>query len=149
MTTRWIVVTTSSPGIGYFQACSVGCPTFVSTRYISPTPRWSCWKVAIFRESGDHSSTGRSLFVQPALSVAYPKSFTPSLVSRVSAPVATSRTHRLSLRMKAASFPSGEIDSGRAAPRSAALVVVHDAPLVSHVNPRASTANVMLRPSAE
>ena len=70
MTTRWIVVTTLSPGSGYFQAWSTGCPTRVSTRYISPTPRWSCWKVAIFFESGDQVKTGRSLRVHPALSVA-------------------------------------------------------------------------------
>ena len=70
MTTRSIMVITSSPGSGYFHACSVGWPTTVLTRYISPTPRWSCWKVAIFFESGDHTSTGRSLRRQPALSVA-------------------------------------------------------------------------------
>jgi len=70
ITTRWIMATTLSPGSGYFHACSTGWPTFVSTRYISPTPRWSCWKVAIFRESGDHSTIGRSLWTQPALSVA-------------------------------------------------------------------------------
>ena len=70
MTTRSIIVMTSSPGSGYFQACSVGWPTVVLTRYISPALRWSCWNVAIFFESGDHVSTGRSLCVQPALSVA-------------------------------------------------------------------------------
>ena len=70
MTTRWIMVTTASPGSGYFQACSVGWPTVVSTRYISPTPRWSCWNVAIFFESGDQRRIGRSLRAQPALSVA-------------------------------------------------------------------------------
>src|ERR1039458_9648271 len=37
MVTRWMVVTTGSPGNGYFHAWSVGCPTLVSTRYISPT----------------------------------------------------------------------------------------------------------------
>ena len=65
MITRWIMVTTSSPGSGYFHACSSGCPTLVSTRYISPTPRWSCWNVAIFFESGDQSTIGRSL-LRPA-----------------------------------------------------------------------------------
>ena len=59
-----------SPGSGYFHAESRGCPTLVVARYISPTPRSSCWNVAIFFESGDQVSTGRSLFIQPALSVA-------------------------------------------------------------------------------
>jgi hypothetical protein len=86
---------TESPGSGYFHAWSSGAPTFVETRYMSRTPRPSCWNVAIFRESGDHVRTGRSLCVQPALSVAYPKSFVPSVVSCVSAPVARSRAHRL------------------------------------------------------
>ena len=70
MTTRSIIVTNSSPGSGYFQADSVGWPATVFTRYISPALRWSCWKVAIFFESGDHTSTGLSLRIQPALSVA-------------------------------------------------------------------------------
>ena len=34
-----------------------GRPSVV-TRYISPTPRWSCWKVAIFFESGDQRRIG-------------------------------------------------------------------------------------------
>src|SRR5687768_2091907 len=53
MITRWIVKMCSSPGSGYFQAWRRGWPTRVSTRYISPTLRPSCWKVAIFFESGD------------------------------------------------------------------------------------------------
>src|SRR5438270_1564861 len=58
---------------------------------------------------------GRSLFVQPALSVAYPKSFTPSVVNCVSAPVARSRTHRLSARRNAVLDLSGEgVSMGRA-----------------------------------
>ena len=51
-------MTTSSPGSGYFQAFRSGWPTVVLTRYISPTPRWSCWKVAIFFESGDQATIG-------------------------------------------------------------------------------------------
>ena len=70
MTTRSIIVTNSSPGSGYFQARSVGCPATVLTRYMSPALRWSCWKVARRFESGDHTSTGASLLIQPALSVA-------------------------------------------------------------------------------
>ena len=70
ITTRWIVVITLSPGSGYFHCSSTGCPTRLCTRYISPTPRSSCWNVAIFLESEDHSTTGRSLRIQPALSVA-------------------------------------------------------------------------------
>src|SRR6186997_2088293 len=61
---------------------------------------------------------GRSLFAHPALSVAYPKSFTPSVVSWVSLPPGTSRTHRFQSRMNAACFPSGEVTvvGGDAAP---------------------------------
>ena len=70
MTTRSIMKILASPGSGYFHACSVGAPTFVLTRYISLTPRPSCWNVAIRFESGDQARTGASLFVQPALFVA-------------------------------------------------------------------------------
>jgi hypothetical protein len=70
MITRCSIATTESPGSGYFHALSVGCPTFVSTRYISPTFRSSCCCVAIFFESGDQSRIARSLLAQPALSVA-------------------------------------------------------------------------------
>ncbi len=70
MITRSIMVTTLSPGSGYFHAWSSGWPTRVLTRYISPVPRWSCWKVAILRESGLHNTTGRSDLRHPALSVA-------------------------------------------------------------------------------
>ena len=70
MTTRLIRKITLSPGIGYFQASSFGWPTAVLTRYIVLVPRASCWNVAIRFESGDHNTTGRSLLVQPALSVA-------------------------------------------------------------------------------
>ena len=49
---------------------SFGCPTCDLTRYMSPVPRASCWKVAIFFESSDQTTTGRSLLVHPALSVA-------------------------------------------------------------------------------
>ena len=60
-----------SPGSGYFHCCSTGWPfLLVCTTYISPTLRWSCWKVAIFFESGDHSTMALSVCFQPALSVA-------------------------------------------------------------------------------
>ncbi len=59
-----------SPGRGYFQVSSFGRPTLVVVRYMLPTRRWSWRKVAILRESGDQRSTGLSLWVQPALSVA-------------------------------------------------------------------------------
>ena len=70
MMTRSMVVMSLSPGSGYFQDLRVGLPMLVVTRYMSLTLRWSCWKVAILRESGDQSRMGRSLWVQPALSVA-------------------------------------------------------------------------------
>jgi hypothetical protein len=70
MITRWIIATTLSPGGGYFHAMRRGWPTRVSTRYMSPTWRSSCCWVAIFFESGDQRSTGRSLCTHPALSVA-------------------------------------------------------------------------------
>ena len=43
-----------------------GCRRDTSRRRLRP----SCWNVAIFFESGDQSTIGRSLFDQPALSVA-------------------------------------------------------------------------------
>ncbi len=70
MITRWIIVTTLSPGSGYLKVRSSGWPTLVLTKYSSPTLRWSCWNVAIFLESGDQRRIARSLFCQPALSVA-------------------------------------------------------------------------------
>jgi hypothetical protein len=70
ITTRWMRKITLSPGSGYRHDSSSGSPTRVRTRCIRLTPRPSCWKVAIFRESGDQVSTGRSLFTQPALLVA-------------------------------------------------------------------------------
>ena len=72
-------------------------------------------------QSGDQTSTGRSLRVQPALSVAYPKSLTPSVVSCVSFPVATSRTHRLKSRINAERFLSGDHRVAGAAASSRAL----------------------------
>ena len=36
------MVTFSSPGRGYFQASSLGWPTEVLTKYMSPVWRWSC-----------------------------------------------------------------------------------------------------------
>src|SRR5688500_1515709 len=108
MITRCSMATTLSPGSGYFQERSTGWPTFVSTRYMSPTLRSSCCCVAIFFESGDQSRIGRSLLTHPALSVAYPKSFAPSVVSCFSCPEATSRTHRFHSRMNAARLPSGD-----------------------------------------
>src|SRR4051795_7613006 len=68
-------------------------------------------------ESGDQRTIGRSLFRQPALSVAYPKSFTPSVVSCVSFPLATSRTHKFQSLIYAESLPSGETTSGPPPPR--------------------------------
>ncbi len=68
--TRWIIVMLVSPGSGYFHACSVGWPTLVTTRYMSPVLRWSCWYVANSFESGDQSPMAWSLCFQPALSVA-------------------------------------------------------------------------------
>ena len=116
---RCTIATTLSPGSGYFQLRSTGCPTFVCTRCMSPTFRSSCCCVAIFFESGDQSRMARSLLVQPALSVAYPKSLTPSVVSCVSAPVATSRTQRFQLRMNAARAPSGDATAGARPPADA------------------------------
>src|SRR5436190_21452932 len=92
---RWIIGISLSPGKGYFQALNAGWPTLVVARYISPTLRWSCLNEAIFFESGDHLNTGLSLLVQPALSVAYPKSVMPSVVSCVCLPVFISLTHKL------------------------------------------------------
>ena len=60
----------SSPGSGYLSVVSVGWPTTVLTKYISPTPRESCRKVATFFESGDQTTTGVSLRIQPASLVA-------------------------------------------------------------------------------
>ena len=70
MTTRSIMVMSLSPTSGYFQVLAFGCPSSVETRVMVPVLRWSCWKVAIFFESGDHTRIARSLWVQPALSVA-------------------------------------------------------------------------------
>lgn len=64
------MVTSLSPGIGYFHCSSSGCPSLLLTKYMSPLLRWSCWNVAILRESGDHSRIALSLCFQPALSVA-------------------------------------------------------------------------------
>src|ERR1039457_5944418 len=114
--TRRIIATVSSPGSGYFHACSTGCPTLVSTRYISPTLRWSCWKVAIFFEAADQATITRSVFTHTGLSSAQELSFTPSVESWVSLPVAISRTHRLYSRMKAVFFLSGEGASVRPRP---------------------------------
>src|SRR5262245_28387525 len=144
MMTRCISKILVSPGRGYFHVSSVGWPTAVCTRYISPTPRPSCWNVAIFLESGDQRRTGRSLRVQPALSVAYPKSFTPSSVSCVSLPEVISRIHKLKSRMNAARLPSGErILFGGCEAR---LAVTHLAPRTSQVQFRLPALKVMLRP---
>ncbi len=70
ITTRCSIATASSPGSGYFQDLRTGWPALVSTRYMSPTVRSSCWKVATFLESGDHSTIGFAEALQPALSVA-------------------------------------------------------------------------------
>src|SRR6056297_3337286 len=78
ITTRFSLKITLSPGRGYFQASSSGWPTLVEARYISPTPRASCLNVEIRLESGDHKTTGLSLFTHPALLMAYPKCSSPS-----------------------------------------------------------------------
>ena len=54
-----------SPGSGNFETRSVGWPTAVLTRYISPTSRSSCCCVAIFFESGDHEHD-RAIAAAPA-----------------------------------------------------------------------------------
>ena len=59
-----------SPGSGYCHDSSSGWPTFVVAMCIMPTPRASCWKVAIMSEAGDQSSTGESRLTHPALLVA-------------------------------------------------------------------------------
>ena len=70
MIERVVIVTCSSPTSGYFQVSTTGWPTLVDTSVMLPVRRGSCWNVAIFVESGDHTRIGRSLWVQPALSVA-------------------------------------------------------------------------------
>src|SRR5687768_94314 len=54
---------------------------------------------------------GRGLFLQPALSVAYPKSLIPSVVSCVSFLLSTSLTHKFQSLINATFFPSGEATS--------------------------------------
>src|SRR5437773_76615 len=54
----------------------------------------------------------RSLVDQPALSVAYPKYFRPSVVSGRSVPPAMSRIHRFQSRTNAPRLPSGDTFSG-------------------------------------
>ena len=70
MTTRSIIVTSLSPTNGYFHCWTLGTPTLVPTRVIVLVLRWSCWKVAIFEPSGDHTTMALSVCFQPALSVA-------------------------------------------------------------------------------
>src|SRR5207342_3869996 len=70
ITTRSIIVTSLSPTSGYFHVSTFGWPTLVETTVISPVLRWSCWKVAIFDESGDHTRIALSSCTQPALLVA-------------------------------------------------------------------------------
>src|SRR5690242_9055558 len=48
-----------SPGRAYGYECSTAAGLFVSRRYIRRTPRSSILYVAIRRESGDQTSTGR------------------------------------------------------------------------------------------
>ena len=94
MMTRWIIATSSSPGSGYFQAWSVGWPTCVLTRYISPTWRWSCWNVAIFFESGDHDDD-RAIALRPAGVVGGVAEVLHAISRELRLlPVATSRTHK-------------------------------------------------------
>ena len=70
MMTRSIMVTSLSPTNGYFHCSTFGWPAFVATRVMVLVLRWSCWKVAIFRPSGDHTRIASSVCFQPALSVA-------------------------------------------------------------------------------
>ena len=70
MTTRLMRKIRLSPGSGYFHDSSSGWPTFVVAMCIMPTPRASCWKVAIMSDPGDQSSTGESRLTHPALLVA-------------------------------------------------------------------------------
>src|SRR5215210_4407879 len=79
---------------------------------MSPTFRSSCCCVTIFLPSGDQESAVAALVAHPALLVAYPKFFSPSVVSWRSWPVATSRTQRFQSQMKMALLPSGDIDAG-------------------------------------
>ena len=59
-----------SPGSGYRHDAGSGRPTRVVAMCIIPTPRASCWKVAIMSDPGDQSSTGESRRTHPALLVA-------------------------------------------------------------------------------
>ena len=70
ITTRLMRKIRLSPGSGYFQDASSGRPTSVVVMCIIPTPRPSCWKVAIMSDPGDQSSTGESRRTHPALLVA-------------------------------------------------------------------------------
>src|SRR3546814_4107914 len=61
MITRSIMVTCSSPTNGYFHCSTFGAPTSVPTRVMVLVLRWSCRKVAIFLESGDHTRIALSV----------------------------------------------------------------------------------------
>ena len=65
MTTRWIIATMSVARQRILPRLQLGMADVVSTRYISPTLRWSCWKVAIFLESGDQTRIG-AVALRPA-----------------------------------------------------------------------------------
>src|SRR3546814_3999791 len=81
MTTRSIMVTCSSPTNGYFHCSTFGAPTSVPTRVMVLVLRWSCRKVAIFVESGDHTRIALSVCFQPALSVERSEEHTSELQS--------------------------------------------------------------------
>src|SRR4249919_1436490 len=70
ITTGSIIGRSCLPTNGYFQVSTFGAPTLVETTVIELVLRWSCWKVAIFDESGDHNRIALSSCTQPALLVA-------------------------------------------------------------------------------
>ena len=86
-----------------------GWPALVSTRYMSPTVRSSCWNVATFFESGDHSTIGaRRCSSSRRCRWRSRSSSTPSVVSGRSTFEARSRTQRFQSLMNTARVPSGE-----------------------------------------
>lgn len=112
--TRWIVVMTSSSGSGYFHAFA---GWDVPPWYRPGTSRRRRADLVGKLQSSSNPGTtggrgGRSWSIRRCQ---WPKSFTPSLVSCVSLPVATSRTQRLKSRIRARRFLSGERASLRRA----------------------------------
>jgi len=93
ITTRWIVVITSSPGKDTSRL-ELRMATLVLTRYISPTPAGPVGK---WRSSSNPETTaGRRVATRPPRIVgSVAKVFHAIVVSCVSFPVAMSRTQRL------------------------------------------------------